>query len=302
MEDTEPRVQRLFHGLYRETGVGPQGLAGAGLSVAPPAASLTASGTSMKKIIYGLAVLSVFLPSIGLAQTGTYFDPIYVQVQQDPFDAYVQQSQQQWQSDSYNQSFRNIQNAINGQTQQQAQFQQQQLYQQAAGRCPINSQPYVSKVSGKIGGCICNASYYMQDGVCVSVSAPQPTLPTKPIQTPGQIDPKTYVPANASNPATQLQQGDGSGGSTGLESCNRMVQGEMTYFGELTSDACYSTWQSAVEKAIGSNVAYKPVATQMVSSTVRTQTEAAFTASTSTPTPQIERRGFWAWLLGLFGR
>lgn len=31
MEDTEPRVQRLFHGLYRETGVGPQGLAGAGL-------------------------------------------------------------------------------------------------------------------------------------------------------------------------------------------------------------------------------------------------------------------------------
>ncbi len=33
MEDTEPRVQRLFHGSYRETGMGPQGLAGAGLSV-----------------------------------------------------------------------------------------------------------------------------------------------------------------------------------------------------------------------------------------------------------------------------
>ncbi len=33
MEDTEPRVQRLFQGSYRETGMGPQGLAGAGFCV-----------------------------------------------------------------------------------------------------------------------------------------------------------------------------------------------------------------------------------------------------------------------------
>ena len=32
-EDTEPRVQQLFVGSYRETGMGPQGLAGAGFSV-----------------------------------------------------------------------------------------------------------------------------------------------------------------------------------------------------------------------------------------------------------------------------
>jgi len=29
--DTEPRVQQLSDGLYRETGIGPQGLAGTGL-------------------------------------------------------------------------------------------------------------------------------------------------------------------------------------------------------------------------------------------------------------------------------
>ena len=33
LEDTEPRVQRLFQGPYRETGMGPQGLASAGLCV-----------------------------------------------------------------------------------------------------------------------------------------------------------------------------------------------------------------------------------------------------------------------------
>ena len=33
MEDTEPRVQRLFHGLYPERGAGSQDLAGAGLCV-----------------------------------------------------------------------------------------------------------------------------------------------------------------------------------------------------------------------------------------------------------------------------
>lgn len=32
-EDTEPRVQRLFVGSYRETGMGPQGSAGAGFNV-----------------------------------------------------------------------------------------------------------------------------------------------------------------------------------------------------------------------------------------------------------------------------
>lgn len=32
-EDTEPRVQQLFVGSYRETGMGPQGLAGAGFCV-----------------------------------------------------------------------------------------------------------------------------------------------------------------------------------------------------------------------------------------------------------------------------
>lgn len=33
MEDTEPRVQLLFHEPYRETGMGTQVPAGAGLSV-----------------------------------------------------------------------------------------------------------------------------------------------------------------------------------------------------------------------------------------------------------------------------
>jgi len=32
-EDTEPRVQQLFVEPYRETGMGPQGLSGAGLCV-----------------------------------------------------------------------------------------------------------------------------------------------------------------------------------------------------------------------------------------------------------------------------
>lgn len=33
MKDTEPHVQRLFHGSYQETGMEPQGLAGVGLCV-----------------------------------------------------------------------------------------------------------------------------------------------------------------------------------------------------------------------------------------------------------------------------
>ena len=33
MEDTEPRVQRLFHGLYLERDIGLQSLASAGLCV-----------------------------------------------------------------------------------------------------------------------------------------------------------------------------------------------------------------------------------------------------------------------------
>jgi hypothetical protein len=33
MNDTEPRVQQLIHGLYWETDIGSQGLAGAGFSV-----------------------------------------------------------------------------------------------------------------------------------------------------------------------------------------------------------------------------------------------------------------------------
>lgn len=40
MEDTEPHVQRLFHGSYRETGMGPQGPASVGLSVSIPHTSL----------------------------------------------------------------------------------------------------------------------------------------------------------------------------------------------------------------------------------------------------------------------
>ncbi len=39
-EDTEPRVQPLFVGLCRETGIGPQGPAGAGLSVFMPHAGI----------------------------------------------------------------------------------------------------------------------------------------------------------------------------------------------------------------------------------------------------------------------
>lgn len=257
----------------------------------------------MKTVFLIACIAFASAPALVLAQTGTYYDPIYLQVQQDPFDSYVQQSQQQWQADSYNQSLRNIQNAINNQTQQQAQLQQQQLYQQAAARCPLNSQPYVSKISGKIGGCICNASYYMQDGVCVSVSTPQPTSPTKPVQIPVQVAPKTYAPASVSNPAIVPQQqngGGGSGASTGLESCNRMVLGEMRYFGELTSNDCYQKWQSVVAAAVNTYVAVKnPTEKER---TVFSGASVIATASTetATTTTQQPRKGFWAWLLGLF--
>lgn len=134
----------------------------------------------MQKILnagYMVIALSFALlaPMLVYAQSGTYFDPINVQIQQDPWDAFVQQSQQQSQADSLNQSLRNIQNALSNQSQQQAQFQQQQLIQQKQSQCPPNEKVYVSKVSKKLD-CVCTSPYYIENGSCVS-AASQPTAP-----------------------------------------------------------------------------------------------------------------------------
>lgn len=53
MEDTEPHVQRLFHGSYRETGMWPQGLASVGFSVVQTPRLLGTLLTSLNK--YGTA-------------------------------------------------------------------------------------------------------------------------------------------------------------------------------------------------------------------------------------------------------
>lgn len=65
MEDTEPRVQRLFHGLYRETGIGSQDLAGAGFSV-PHASSYQLAFYFMKKYLIVL-ILLLAVPSLVFA-------------------------------------------------------------------------------------------------------------------------------------------------------------------------------------------------------------------------------------------
>lgn len=56
MEDTEPHVQRLFHGSYRETGMGPQGLAGVGFCV-----SKTLSPAIEKLVFYFIHMTYIFL-------------------------------------------------------------------------------------------------------------------------------------------------------------------------------------------------------------------------------------------------
>lgn len=180
----------------------------------------------MQKVLnagYMLIALSFALlaPTLVYAQSGTYFDPINVQIQQDPWDAFVQQSQQQSQSDSLNQSLRNIQNALSNQSQQQAQFQQQQLIQQKQAQCPPNMQVYVSKVSGKIGGCICQPPYSMQNGACQmpqealnADTAAQQSQQTKSCQ--DSFGPNAYSGTSGCACLPGYQMGSWSGGFGGL--------------------------------------------------------------------------------------
>ena len=71
MEDTEPRVQRLFQGPYRETDMGPQGLASAGLCGFITNMTKSING---KKTIFLLSILFLaiffFYPKIVKATSG----------------------------------------------------------------------------------------------------------------------------------------------------------------------------------------------------------------------------------------
>src|SRR3989344_7757116 len=120
----------------------------------------------MKKIIVGTVFAVVFVPAVSFA-LGELYNPLNVQITVDPLTQQTQDLQNQWQVDSLNQSLKNIQNAINNQTAQQAQLQQQQLIQQKQSQCPANTTVYVSKITGKVGGCICQPPYTMQSGACV---------------------------------------------------------------------------------------------------------------------------------------
>ncbi len=268
---------------------------------------------------------------------GEIYNPVNVQIQQDPWDAFVQQSQQQSQVDSLNQSLKNIQNAISNQTVQQAQLQQQQLIQQTQAQCPPNTTVYVSKITGKIGGCICQAPYTMQNGSCVSSYA-QPTAPTTNSQLRDATCKAWYGPTArasatsgcdlgipATMPATQVQQksnnevitapasGGGGGGSTYADkiACYRAVRGEITYFGTLTLDECDTVWQKAVEDAQKKNTVTAALAPKV--HVDRTDAQAATVSmvqpvATTTVSRTVATRerglfslfGLWPWLFGLF--
>ena len=75
-EDTEPRVQQLFVGSYRETGMGPQGLAGAGFSVSvyPFASYLTAGFLfkNMANIFFITLFISIIALIVGLVKPAIF--------------------------------------------------------------------------------------------------------------------------------------------------------------------------------------------------------------------------------------
>lgn len=75
LKDTEPRVQLLCEGSYLETGMGPQGLAGAGLSVLELRLALLASFIFMSQRNEGwdgLAQLIGYLVLLLLAGAGFF--------------------------------------------------------------------------------------------------------------------------------------------------------------------------------------------------------------------------------------
>ena len=60
-----------------------------------------------------LTLSACAVPLYAHAQSGTYFDPIHVQIEPDIFDSYVQQTKTRWQVDSLNNSLQGMQNSIN---------------------------------------------------------------------------------------------------------------------------------------------------------------------------------------------
>ena len=60
-----------------------------------------------------LTLSACAVPLYAHAQSGTYFDPIHVQIEPDIFDSYIQQTKTRWQVDSLNNSLQGIQNSIN---------------------------------------------------------------------------------------------------------------------------------------------------------------------------------------------
>lgn len=267
-----------------------------------------------------LVLCAVAVPFGVGAQSGTYFDPIHVQIQPDMFDSYVQQTQNQWQIDSLNQSLQNIQNALNAQTQQQSAYQRQQLIQQAQGQCPTNMTVYVSKVTGKIGGCVCQTPYVMQGGSCISpwsVKQSQQTA-TQVIYVPTQT-----TPAQSDSQARQLQQQindvvsavkqlaeqrtkENTGATSAPESptksydqrCKEEYDSNSKWSGVV--DDVARTFECECEQ--GYHLANDSCVRDK--ETTKENAPVSFVlSSTTTPAPEsrIERRGFWSWLRSWFG-
>lgn len=170
----------------------------------------------------------------------------------------------------------------------------------------------------------CDTGYTMVNGSCVRNAVQTPSFcPGGTTALGGACVPFTcsggYVPqgskcvkvqkitASASPSSQTIEQpetfgGAGSSGNgPGLESCDRLVLGQTTHFGMLTSNECYAVWQSAVEEAISDTRQNAQPMVTAKASQAATVAIADSVESVPVETKPEPRRGFWSWLLGLFG-
>ncbi len=149
----------------------------------------------------------------------------------------------------------------------------------------------------------CSAGYVPQGNQCVRAQQnPAPTQPTtqQPVwNNTTAIDQIIQQVGAASGSAGGGSAGGGSGPA--LESCVRKVLSQDTNFGMLSPDECYATWQAAVEVAITNYESPKMATVAENKEQVASAALADWQAPAVDESKQEPRRGFWSWLLSLFG-
>lgn len=199
MEGTEPRVQRLFHGLCRETGVGSQDLAARGFVHGERtrfSASYKVADAYMKSSVIVLLSVLLFVPlsstlAYGEFAPGGQYNPIQIQVvetqaQKNQKKASAMQSQYGYSSYSScrSKSSACLNNTADPLNEAACLLMVERCLgtntssPQGQDACPANSTYYPPGNSYAPGRCQCNSGFSMSNGVCVS-TAPQAIIPAK---------------------------------------------------------------------------------------------------------------------------